>query len=38
MPRSFAITTSTPSLLLDGSELGEFTFTVSNALDTTREF
>jgi hypothetical protein len=32
MPRSFAIATSTPSLLLDGSGLGEFTFTVSNAL------
>lgn len=32
MPRSFAITTSTPSLQLNGSGQGEFTFTVSNAL------
>ena len=32
MPRSFAITTSTPSLQLHGSGQGEFTFTVSNAL------
>jgi len=32
MPRSFAITTSTSSLPLNGSGQGEFTFTVSNAL------
>jgi hypothetical protein len=32
MPRSFAITTSTPSVQLDGSGQGEFTFTVSNTL------
>jgi hypothetical protein len=32
MPRSFAITTSAPSLQLDGSGQGEFTFTVSNTL------
>lgn len=32
MTRSFAITTSTPSLKLDGSGKGEVTFTVSNAL------
>jgi hypothetical protein len=32
MPRSFAITTSTPSLQLNGSGQGEFTFTVSNTL------
>ncbi|MFL5347798.1 MAG: LamG-like jellyroll fold domain-containing protein [Hyalangium sp.] len=32
MPRSFAITTSAPSVELNGSGQGEFTFTVSNAL------
>ncbi len=32
MPRSFAITTSAPSVQLDGSGRGELTFTVSNAL------
>ncbi|MBN1205931.1 MAG: LamG domain-containing protein [Myxococcaceae bacterium] len=32
MPRSFAITTSVPSVPLNGSGQGEFTFTVSNAL------
>jgi hypothetical protein len=32
MPRSFAITTSAPSVQLDGSGQGEITFTVSNAL------
>ena len=32
MPRSFAITTSAPSVQLDGSGQGELTFTVSNAL------
>jgi Concanavalin A-like lectin/glucanases superfamily len=32
MPRSFAITTSAPSVQLNGSGQGEFTFTVSNAL------
>ncbi|WP_224240445.1 LamG domain-containing protein [Hyalangium gracile] len=32
MPRSFAITTSSPSVQPDGSGQGEFTFTVSNGL------
>jgi hypothetical protein len=32
MPRSFAITTSAPSVQLDGSGRGELTFTVSNVL------
>ncbi|MDY7226436.1 LamG-like jellyroll fold domain-containing protein [Hyalangium rubrum] len=32
MPRSFAITTSAPSLQLNGTGRGEFTFTVSNTL------
>ncbi|HYH95165.1 LamG-like jellyroll fold domain-containing protein [Hyalangium sp.] len=32
MPRSFAITASTPSVQLNGSGQGEFTFTVSNGL------
>lgn len=32
MPRSFAITTSAPSVQLDGAGRGESTFTVSNAL------
>lgn len=32
MPRSFAITTSAPSLQLDGSGRGDFAFTVSNTL------
>jgi hypothetical protein len=32
MPRSFAITTSAPSVQIDGSGQGEFTFTVSNTL------
>jgi len=32
MPRSFSITTSTPSLQLHGAGPGEFTFTVSQAL------
>lgn len=33
MPRCFAITTSTPSVHLDGSGRGEVSFTVSNLLD-----